>query len=173
MEVIKKMRKVKRFGIILGIILTIIILISGSAVAAWVYVTVYDYDDCTNIYEIEGTDDDTYATLGENPSTLGWVILDLGSGNEMPPSQDFTVFTYSTESENYAVSVSTGALPDDWVPVNDQVIGDDDLDDHDFTTPSTPLKLWRYIKLVGLSGSVTMGDPTYGPEIDAVGWDKP
>jgi hypothetical protein len=160
----------RRFITILGILLTAVILISGSAVAAWVFVTVHSSDDCTDIDEIEGIHDDTYATIGENPSTLGWVLLDLGSVNAMPSSQDFVVFAQTPVAEDYNVWVGESPVIGfmNWVG-----LGTDDGNET-FTTPSLPpTASWRYILIIGASGVGFGGDYAYGPDIDAVGWDKP
>ncbi len=163
----------RRFIAILGTLLAMMILISGSAVAPWA-VAITDYDTVTNRVEALGADNGDCASLGEfiPPAApeLGWMILDLGFGNEMLDSQVFTVYHRSSEPENYSVSISTGQFQDDWVAVNNPFTGDDDLADNDFTTPSTPGKEWRYIKLVGLTGSISPSDPIFGPEIDAVGY---
>ena len=146
-----------------------VLIISGSAVAAWYYaVSVDDGADYTDGNEMLGSDDDDHGTLGiDSPLRLGWISLDLGSGNEMGPSQDFTVFANSADSEEYSVHVQD---PGKNVPV---WLGNNyDLADHDFTTPSTFGKTWRYIILVGESGLDT-GDYAYGPDIDAVGWEDP
>ena len=165
---------------ILGVLgIAAIIIISGSAVATWVYVTVYDYDDCVNIDYIERAPDGYHATLGINVAPpppyglLGSVILGLGSSNKMPPSTDFTVFADvywggNAERETYEVLVGDNVNP--FVSVGSA----DDQGDHDFTTPSTPGKEYQYIKIEATSGEPPVpSDPIYGPEIDAVGWDKP
>jgi hypothetical protein len=169
------MRKVKRIGTILGILLTVTILISGSAVATWVYARyIIDYDDCTNITEILYADDLIHATIGQNPSTLGWVIVDLGAGHGMGPNDEFTVVAYgnyldNSKSEDYEVSV--GMNPYSFVYVG----SDDDQENHTFTTPNYGSD-WRYIYIEGATGVSPPLDGTdryYGPEVDAVGWDEP
>ena len=161
----------KKLITILGILLAVTILLSGSAVAAWVYVTVDYSEDCTYIDEIEGAEDDVFASLGEDrlpfDGILGWVFLDLGSGNEMGPSQDFTVFASSSVSEYYDVFVQAS---DHHSPIF--VGNDEDTANHVFTTPSLLGVTYRYIIRIGDSG--VRGDgPAWGPDIDAVGWYKP
>jgi hypothetical protein len=161
----------KRFIVILGtLLIATVIIISGSAVATWVYVTVYSSDNCTDIDEIEGAPDDDYASLGEYgpPAVLGWVLLDLGSANAMPNSQDFTVFAGSAANETYEVHVIETPEPE-----NKKYVGTGyDTKDFIFQTPSTGIEPWRYIYIMGTSGDWA-SDPAYGPDIDAVGWDKP
>lgn len=155
---------------ILGILLIITVLISGSSVATWRYVIWIDEDNTTNRDNIDGAEDGNFATLGVNTptETLGWILLDLDRGYEMPPNQDFTVFADSSESEQYSVYVSPSSTGGTYVGSNY------DTADHDFTTPSSGSgPTYRYIKLVGLTGYIIGGDPIYGPEIDAVGWDQP
>ncbi len=163
------MRKMKRFGTILGILLTVTILISGSAVA-WVYAYWIDEDNTTDIDYIDDLDGN-HASLGEHnppaPPVLGWVLLDLGSGNEMPNSQDFTVFADSIGNETYDVSV--GETPN---PAATEYVGTGyDTQRLTFQTPSTGDDAWRYILIEGKTGGLSL-DPAYGPDIDAVGWDK-
>jgi hypothetical protein len=155
---------------ILGtMIITSIILISGSVVAPWVYgESVYNSEYASNESNILGAPGGGDATLGENlPSQrTGAIVVELNSSDAMPPDQQFTVFAGGTlVNETYSVSVSEDGETD--------VIyrGDgDDQSDYVFTTPSTPGKSWRYIHLAGTSGSRVGLDDIYGPEIDAVGW---
>jgi len=156
----KKM--VATFGTLL---IAAVIILSGSATAATHFVKYISESYCTNIGYIDGPPDNLSASLGQDgtPPRYGTVRLDLGSGNEMGASQVFTVFyANNTESEQYQVFV--GEDLDEFYLVgsgNDQA-------DRNFTTPNWGSS-WRYIILVGISGSST-GDPAYGPEIDAVGW---
>jgi hypothetical protein len=160
----------RRLITILGILVTVTIIISGSAVAqVWHYaVAVTDYYDCLNpdyaLYAPNGQ----HAALGvDTPyQKLGWIILDLGEDNEMGRNQDFTVFASSAVLEYYRVYISVGTT--EWEP--EEGWFGNDSEDHDFTTPGTPNREWRYIKLVGISGICDPGDPDYGPDIDAVGW---
>jgi hypothetical protein len=144
---------------ILGIILVVMIFMSGTATAAWVYVEVVDHYQCTNPYNIEGASDYNDATLGQNglPNKLGTITLNLTT---------FTVFASSTVREGYDVWI--GEDPN----VETMVFVDTGVDDNDyvFTTPSTPDKSWQYILMHGLTGSTGAGDTIYGPDIDAVGW---
>jgi hypothetical protein len=161
----------RRLITILGITITIMILISGSAVATWHYANyVIDYDKCRNPYYAVGAPDGYYATHGfETPYyRLGWILLDLGSGNEMGPDQNFTVFASSYYPEYYNVSISEEPNYETTIFIG----RDEDTSSHDFKTPLTPDKSWRYILLEGFSGSYSPPlDPYYGPEIDAVGWE--
>lgn len=152
------------------LLITITILISGSVVAPWV--TVYNWGDCTNIYSIENAPNGSYASIGINatmidPPKLGWVELDLGAGNAMGPSQQFTVWAESPVREMYAVLVAVTPEDDAWF----LGFGNDTLNTI-FTTPPNLGYSWRYIIIIGMTG-VPMpsgGDIAYGPDIDAVGW---
>jgi hypothetical protein len=160
------MRKAIMF---LGIILiATVILLSGSAVAqTWHFaVSIYDYEYVTDRFDILGPPNGEEAHLGQNPLTLGWIIVDLGEDNEMGRDQDFTVFASSPVLEYYRVYISSDTF--EWVP-EDGWFGNDS-EDHDFTTPGTTGGSWRYIKLVGISGICDPPDPVFGPDIDAVGW---
>jgi hypothetical protein len=153
---------------ILGTMLIATILISGSAVAAEEFIVGVDsYNNCTNPNSAVGSPNDAYATIGVNPSSLGWILLDFGLGTSMDPDQDFTVYgmsagvneTYSVtvvnQTKEWAVSVGSG-----W-----------DVANLVFTTPSYPNQSWRYVNITGTSGSKELGDMIYGPEIDAVGYE--
>ena len=164
----------RRFVAIMGILLTVTILISGSAVATWVYGrSIHSYSQCTNIDDILGPEDDDHATIGVGvPSEdTGWVIVDLDAGHGVDANTEFTVFAWGSgtpnnKSENYNVSIgmTTSALV--------YVGSDDDQENHTFTTPNYGSD-WRYILIEGTSGETGLGDPIYGPEITAVGWDEP
>ena len=159
----------KKLITILGILLTVTILISGSAVATYVYAIAQTNDDCTNPNNALGPPNGTYATIGRDPDILGWILLDLGSVNAMPSSQDFVVFAETLVAEDYDVWVGENTTIEylHWVGR-----GTDDRNEI-FTTPSEPdAGSWRYILIIGASG-VKPGDYDYGPDIDAVGWDKP
>lgn len=161
----------KRSIAILGtILITVVILISGSAVAPWHHaVGIYHYENVSDRFNILGAPNGTYASLGFDgpPPELGVIVLDLGSGNEMGPSQDFTVFADTAVEEDYSAAVAESP-EDDGVWVGDG----EDTQDFNFTTPSTPGMEWRYIILIGTSGVTAFsgGDYYYGPDIDAVGW---
>jgi hypothetical protein len=169
-----KNEKNERLGTILGILLTITILISGSAVAVWHYARVITLnDDTTNEVEILYAPDDVHATLGENgpPKALGFVVVDLGVSHEIPHNTEFWVFAtpgafYNNyKPEEYLVAV--GESSDSFELVG----GDDDQGDHVFTTPNKPGNLYRYILITGTDGKDgAAGDTIYGPEVDAVGW---
>jgi len=149
------------------LLITMVLIISGSAVAPWV-ITWYSSGNCTNLSYITGADDGNHASLGVDgpPPELGWVLLDLGSGNEMPANQLFTVYASSASEENYNVYVvETTDLQYKLYVGN----GDDTVDE-DFTTPlSPPTGSYRYIYLEATSGVQTI-DYAFGPDIDAVGY---
>jgi len=167
------MRKVKRFGIILGILLIATILLCGSAVAPWT-VSTSGSTNCTNpdnALGASGTSGD--ATVGQNPSTLGVLMLDLGSGNEMGADQLFTVYGYisiNNINETYNITIYV----DDDLRVSYGPYNGWDSEELEFTTPlSPPDPEWRYIEITGRSGQTyfeNQYDTIYGPEIDAVGW---
>jgi hypothetical protein len=153
---------------ILGTLLTSMIIISGFSVAPWYYiVNVHSSGNCTLINNIVGADDGKYATIGQNTSTLGWVVIDLGSSNAMGANQDFTVFAQTLFKEEYNISVAETPEDDGWY-----LGSGDDEKNYNFTTPSDPGYSWRYIIIRGWSG-IFPGDYTYGPDIDAVGWYSP
>ena len=154
---------------VIGILLTVIVLISGSVVAVWHYaVSIYDYEDVINPSYILGQPDPYFASLGDC-GRLGWILLDLGSGNEMGPSQNFTVFANSpVYEENY---VYVGETPN--IGATMWVGQGNDMVNETFQTPSTPFKSWRYIFIQAITGVWVPDDPIYGPEIDAVGWYSP
>lgn len=164
----------KRFIIISGtLLITMAILISGSAVAlTWHYIqSVQRSLYCTNPFDARYRENGKHATIGENfPAVrLGYIILDLGEGNEMGANQLFTVFHNSVTPEAYKFW-----LHDDGVHSSDVYEWWDDTADKNFSTPSTPNRLWRFIEIHGLSGDTSDDDdPIYGPEIDAVGWYEP
>ncbi len=163
---------------ILGtILIAAVILISGSAVAGtWHYIDhVESSVDCTNPDNAVGQDDGIHATIGINssgldPAKLGAICLDLGSGNEMGPNQEFWVNASSRVSEEYNVWVT-----DDPADLANHVyVGqNEDTAKHNFITPLTPNMSWRWVYIQGETGDDTNRDPTYGPEIDAVGWESP
>jgi hypothetical protein len=171
----------RRIVAILGtLLIAMVIIISGSAVAVWHFARVITlYDDTTNEDEILDAPDDVHATLGENgiypnPDKLGFVVVDLGMGHEIPADHDFTVFAtpgslyYNYKTEEYLVAV--GESSDSFELVG----GDDDQGDHVFTTPNKPGNLYRYILITGTDGEPGVTeDPIYGPEVDAVGWEGP
>ncbi|UCG68273.1 MAG: hypothetical protein JSV09_10670 [Thermoplasmata archaeon] len=159
----------RRFIAIFGPLLIMVILICGSAVAqSWHYALDYSETNCTNPEEALYAPDSSYATIGENPSTLGSITLDLGAANEMGPSQNFTVYGYLAGiTEKYTVWVIEGSSEGGTVGI---VGHGQDTNDEEFYTPATLGKTWRYIMINGTSGSTGVGDTIYGPEIDAVGW---
>lgn len=161
--------------LILGtLLITTVIIISGSAVA-WAYVrTILVNSSCSNLNEILGSEDDTHATLGSGSSSPGSATLDLGSGYEMPANQDFTVFADGSvvgngKTEYYEVFVSQNNMTFETVGTND------DQSDHVFTTPNYGSS-WRYIiiECTENGGDYDLSlDPLYGPEVDAIGGDNP
>ena len=165
------MGNMKKSIAILGTLLTVIILISGSAVATMVFAYWIDRDNTTRWWLIDDLDGE-YASLGRDgpPPVLGWILLDLGTTNAMPNSQDFTVFAETSGNETYDVSVCPGTDPEDTHYVGSGW----DTENLTFQTPSSGGP-WRYIFLEGTSGLTAFagGDYAYGPDIDAVGWDKP
>jgi len=167
-------RTVAIFGTLL---IAAIFIITGSAVAqTWHWIDHYEplfTVNCSYPWKAEDAPDNDYASLGEHippaDPVLGWALLDLDSGNEMGPSQDFTVFAVTPVNESYAVWVS--------VTTNLQYkiyVGSGwDTENLTFQTPSQPVNAqWRYILLVGTSGvaDAAGGDHAYGADIDAVGW---
>jgi len=150
-----------------------VLIISGSTVAAWVWADHHEaaYTYCSNPTQAVGAPDGSYASLGFDgpPPVLGFIALDLGSLYAMPADQDFTVFADSPIEETYTAYVGITSDPQYSLYVG----GGNDTRDFIFTTPASPPSAWyRYIFLNGTSG-VQAGDYYYGPEIDAVGWDKP
>ncbi|UCE38641.1 MAG: hypothetical protein JSW00_05270 [Thermoplasmata archaeon] len=166
----------RRFIAILGtLLIAMVITISGSAVATWVYAHWIDEDNTTNIGYIDVLDTN-YASLGEHippaDPVLGWVLLELNLGDEMPFSQDFTVFANTPVEEEYSVWVGETTEKATMSYVGDG----SDSGNEVFTTPSSPFNAkWRYIYIEATSGITSFedGDYDYGPDINAVGWDKP
>jgi hypothetical protein len=159
-----------RYVAIFGTLLIMVILLSGSSVAqTWHYALSQTNTNCTNPDYALGAPNPNDATIGQNPSTLGSIILDLGAANEMGPDQDFTVYgDPGGITEKYKVEVIEGSSGGGGIiPVG---FGQDTNAEEDFTTPSDFGKTWRYIRINGTSGSTGGGDTIYGPEIDAVGW---
>lgn len=157
----------KRNIAILGILLTTtIIIISGSEVAAGGYgSSIVDWEYVTNKDWILGSDDDKAASLGTYPTNKGWIIIDLGAGNAMPPNTQFWVnYTENAVEETYDVAVAETD-----VNVTHDVGDGDDQSDHSFYTPSTGIS-WRYIILHCDYGATGGSDNLFGPEIDSVGW---
>jgi hypothetical protein len=158
---------------LIGTMLIATILISGSAVAALYYIMYVDYSvDCTNINEILGGEDNTYATIGVNSGgtgTFGCAVLNLSDANPMPPSTSFTVYGWTgvgNLEEEYSINVSQ--YPNDAIGV---YLGNgDDSSNEVFTTPSLQGSAWQFIIIRGLSGEKDLIDSIWGPEIDAVGW---
>ncbi|UCE74068.1 MAG: hypothetical protein JSV56_13780 [Methanomassiliicoccales archaeon] len=157
----------RKILMILGTLLTVTILLSGSAVAIWYYAQDASGTDCTNELNARFAPDGNHATVGKNPSTLGNLVLDLKT-NPMGNSQDFTVFANSVVNETYHVEVMTDDLT-----INTSVGDGWDTENLTFTTPSAPGHNWQYIIIHGVTGLTNINDPIYGPEIDAVGWEAP
>ena len=152
------------------LLITAIILISGSAVATWVYVLFNDELNTTDPLNIENEPDNKPASLGNvgPPVVLGWLLVNLSLDDVMPNSQDFTVFAACTENvheESYKVYVGENTE-------NLTYVGTGwDTTSEIFTTPSTGGNAWRYILLEAYI-SDTRNDPAPGADLDAVGWDK-
>ena len=164
------MRKtVAIFGIIL---ITAVLIISGSAVATWVYATSLDsYSNCVDPRRILGPEDDAHATIGYNPSSYGWIKVSLDAGHGMDANAEFTVFAWgsaTTNDKEEYYTVSVGMSSSSYALVG----SGDDQENHTFTTPNYGSD-WRYIFIQGISSDIGEGDPNYGPEITAVGWDEP
>jgi hypothetical protein len=164
----------KRFTAILGtLLIAAVIIISGSTVATMVYahhyVPGYSYN-CTNPKEAEGPYDTDYASVGVTgpPPVLERLTLDMGpEENWIPPDTDFIVYgDISGTTETYTVTVWDGGHEN-----YDYLGTGSDTNNETFTTADeeTYNLMWRYIQIDATSGA---SDPTYGPEIDAVGWDK-
>ena len=81
--------------------------------------------------------------------------------------RDFTVFAESESNETYDVSVGETSDPEATTYVGTGY----DTQDLIFQAPSTGDDAWRYIYIEGKSGDYAP-DPAYGPDIDAVSWDK-
>jgi len=165
----------KRFITILGVVLIILILTSSSAVAPYAdhYEPAYSSNVTSPTYAV-GAPGGGDATIGVNPSTLGVLVLDLGTNpnNWMDPNQAFTVYGYSgvnNINETYNISVMTDGMTHRAGPWDGY-----DSANLSFTTPSNPQAVkWRYFEINGTSGftsGTNLDDTIYGPEIDAVGW---
>jgi hypothetical protein len=161
---------VRKILTIIGTLLTVTIVLSGSVVATWVYAQNAWGTDCTNELNARFAPDGNHATAGKNnPPTLGTLYLDLGSTNKMPPDTEFTVFAGSAVMENYSVEVMTDDLT-----LNTTVGYGWDTENLTFNTPSDQGHLWQYIIIHGVTGLTRWpDDQIYGPEIDAGGWNKP
>ncbi len=161
----------KRFITILGILLTTVILLSGSAVATWLYVgSVVSSKDCTNPDEAIGEEDGDHATIGINsPPTFGWINLSLAALTGMPGYTAFTVFASSTVRENYSLQQVSLLFQKSTI-----WYGNDDTQDQYFISEGLrqpDIDLWRYFIIESEEGSTNETDPIYGSEIDAIGFD--
>lgn len=169
----------RRTVAILGtLLIAAVFIISSSALGQpthWVdHYEPTDTTNCSNPTWAEGSPDDDNATVGQNPSTLGVLMLDLGTDPDdwMPPSQLFTVCGYSGTGDNinetYNITIYSNGMEDSYGPLNGW-----DSAELDFTTPPTEDITWRYYQITGTSGLTSRSnedDTIYGPEIDAVGW---
>jgi hypothetical protein len=162
------MGNMKRLITILGILITITILLSGSVIAGtWHYgVYVEDSHNCYATNNILGAPDGSNCTLGTSELELGWIIINLSYGHEMGSEQWFIVFASSACQETYDVFISEQP---DFATSHKCGNGTDDID-CTFWTPRDQTEGWLYIKIVGTYGDPEGADPHYGPEIDAVGW---
>jgi hypothetical protein len=162
----------RKFIAILGtVLIAAVIIISGSAVAPWVdHVEIST--NCTNPDWAVGAPDLWHATVGQNPSTLGELLLDLDAGNEMGASQLFTVYGFDNIdniNETYTLTIFNNDFSASYGPYYGW-----DSADLDFYTPAFPLSPeWRFYGIIGTSGRIDFTnhvDTIYGPEINAVGW---
>ncbi|UCE73424.1 MAG: hypothetical protein JSV56_10390 [Methanomassiliicoccales archaeon] len=160
----------RKILMILGTLLTVTILLSGSAVATWVYAQDAWGTDCTNELNARFAPDGNHATAGKNnPPTLGTLYLKLANDDKMPPDTEFTVFAGgSAVNETYRVEVMTDDLT-----INTTVGEGWDTENLTFKTPPDQGHEWQYIIIHGLTGLTNLWDTIYGPEIDAGGWNKP
>jgi hypothetical protein len=164
---------VRKITTILGFLIIATILISGSAVATWRYATSQNNIECTNPDEALDDPDEVYATIGNNGPLPELGVINLSMG-EHPIKWD-TEFTIigapdfrGNINETYGVEVMTANF------TVQTVIGNGyDAANCVFTTPSEPEWYWQYVVITGSSGETDSEDSIYGPEIDAVGWDKP
>jgi hypothetical protein len=165
----------KKHMTVLGALLTLTMLIGTSVpvqAQTWhygqsIYYGYWGTQNCHNATNALSGPNTLFATAGTNgpPPALGKCVIDLGSGNEMGPNQNFTVFATSVVNETYWVTVwvdNTSRHSTGWYGY--------DVKNYEFFTPPTSGKLWRFIEIVGITGSISGSDPIYGPEIDAVGW---
>jgi hypothetical protein len=162
----------KTIAIIGTLLIAAVLIISGSAVASWLYVgDVEDYEDCTNPYEAIGAPDGDHATIGINfPPTEGWINLSLAALSGLPQYTEFIVFASSTVRENYSLQVvSLLFQKSSWS------FGNDDTQNQDFTTETlnNPQNdVWMYFMIYCEGGSINDTDQIYGSEIDAIGWNR-
>jgi hypothetical protein len=158
-------------GKIIGtLMITALLIISGSANAGWYYITRVEYElNCTSSSDAIGRPDGNHATVGTNPSTLGEIILDLGTGTSMQGGQEFTVYASSSFKETYKLRL----LSDPSEIASSWWTGCDDTTDEDFTAPSPPQnEIWRYFEIHSEEGNISEEtDPDYGSEIDAIGFE--
>ena len=159
------------FGVL---VIAVTVIISGSAVAVWHYGDhVEAYYKCTSPDEALGAPDCSHASLGvDTPvEALGWIIIDLGSGNEMGSNQTFGVYSSSAFEELYNVTIFTANWQSEY-KYADHLFPYywNDTWDHEFTTPTDPGTGWRYIRIDAITAGRRIPDTTWGPEIDAVGW---
>jgi hypothetical protein len=156
------------------ILIVAVILISGSAVATWRYVTWIDENDTTNTDGINGAENNDPISLGKAsppPPSLGWVLVDLSSNYTMPNSTNFTVF--AGVSHPWATNESYDVFVCEDLDGTETYVGTGwDGANYIFQTPPIGGNEWRYIYLYA-NVSSTAPDPVPGAEIDAVGWDEP
>lgn len=161
----------KRSIAIIGSLLTVTVLLSGSSLAyQWHYVdSVFRAEDCTNEGDAVGAPNGDHATIGQSGEVakLGIIILNMSIDNAIPPDTTFTVFASSAIEETYNLSI----IDEDWVYRIDYPSPKGDTTNQDFYVPGSPTVHWCYIEIRGLTGDDSdPSDPIYGPEIDAVGW---
>jgi hypothetical protein len=155
------------------ILISAVILISGSAVATWIYASsVYSDEDCENSEEALGAPDEECATVGTNDPdpTIGDLWLDFGFAGI---SNDVDIYVYgdavSNPPEYYTVYIYNNDLSYSSLLGS----GQSDQTTNYFDTGSPNTGFWEFIRIIGTSGSTSPSDPIYGPEIDAVGYDSP
>jgi hypothetical protein len=161
----------KRYIAISGILLLVaVIIISGSAVATWYYIVKVDSEtNCTNASNALYSPDDNHATIGQNPSTIGTIILDLGTGTSMEGGEEFIVYASSVQRENYTIRLLSDATRTPSSPWTQR----DDTTDVYLTAPTPPGdEAWRFFEITSEEGDTSDdGDTIFGSEIDAIGFD--
>jgi hypothetical protein len=168
-EEVKRMKR--NIAISGGLLIVAMIIISGSAVATSYYVIRVDSQtSCTSASNILYTEDGSYATIGQNPSTLGEIIIDFGVGTGMEDGDPFTIFADSIKLETYKIRLINDATPpyrSSWWT------GQDDTTDVVLYAPDPGSgRVWRYVEIHSENGDTSDdGDTIYGSDIDAVGFD--
>lgn len=160
---------------ILGtVLIAAVLLISGSAVATWIYATsVYSDADCENSENALDEPDGEWATVGTNnpDPTAGDLILDFGFVG-IPDSTNVVV--YGQDGAGIEEFYDVRFLKDDLTVDPRGWLGNSsDWTNNTFTTGIAGSgRFWEFIEIKGLTGSTGPSDLIYGPEIDAVGYDS-